>query len=216
MNMTSSTRSPLLRAAGLISFWGALLGAVGGIALIVAPPAVPPDRFSYPFDVGGFLLAESAFAVNHVLLLVGVLGLAGSGAAGTVRFSRSGPAIAAVGWAALAACELGAMTFATARYPSPETGVLDTCYGVSTILIGVGLVLTGIAVVRARVWTGWARYAPLACGVAVFVLVIPAVFGPFLVGRLVLTGWMLMLAGLGRALHTATRRPAGASVSATA
>jgi hypothetical protein len=50
----------------------------------------------------------------------------------------------------------------------------------------------------------------LACGVAVFVIVIPGVFGPFLVGRLVLSFWMLMFAGLGVALiGNATPRPAG-------
>src|SRR5262249_19247145 len=41
---------------------------------------------------------------------------------------------------------------------------------------------------------------PLACGVAVFVIVLPGVFGPFLAGRLAITVWMLGWAALGAAL----------------
>jgi hypothetical protein len=77
--------------------------------------------------------AELVFAVNHVLLLTGILGLARSGAAGTGRLGRAGT---------------------------------------------------------------------LICGIAVFVIVIPGIFGPFLAGRLALTAWMLMLGALGLALYT--------------
>jgi hypothetical protein len=68
---------------------------------------------------------------------------------------------------------------ANAAYPSPGTDVLDTWFGITSTLIGVGLVIAGIAVVRARVWVGWPRFVTLAGGVAVFVIVIPGVFAPF-------------------------------------
>jgi hypothetical protein len=45
----------------------------------------------------------------------------------------------------------------------------------------------------------------LICGVAVFVIVIPGVFGSFLAGRLAITVWMLMFAALGWALYTRVR-----------
>jgi hypothetical protein len=82
---------------------------------------------------------------------------------------------------------------------------MDMAYGVASILIGVGLTLAGLAVVRAGEWTGWRRFVPLICGVAVFIIVIPGVFGPFLAGRLVLAVWMLMFAALGWALYTQAR-----------
>ncbi len=89
------------------------------------------------------------------------------------------------------------MTLATSPYPSPETDFLDIWFGVASILIGIGLTLAGVAVARAGEWAGWRRFVVLICGVAVFIIVIPGVFGPFLAGRLVLTVWMLMLAALG-------------------
>jgi hypothetical protein len=94
------------------------------------------------------------------------------------------------------------MTLATSPYPSPRTDFMDMSFGVASILIGVGLVLAGVAVARAGEWAGWHRFVVLICGVAVFVIVTPGVFSPFLAGRLVLAVWMLMFAALGLALYT--------------
>jgi hypothetical protein len=84
---------------------------------------------------------------------------------------------------------------------------MDMAYGVASILIGVGLTLAGLAVVGAGEWAGWRRFVTLVCGVAVFVIVIPGVFGPFLAGRMALVVWMLMFSALGWALYTQTRVP---------
>ena len=99
------------------------------------------------------------------------------------------------------------MTLATSSYPSPGTDFMDMAYGVASILIGVGLTLAGLAVVRAGEWTGRRRFVPLICGVAVFVIVIPGVFGPFLAGRMAIVVWMLMFSALGWALYTRARIP---------
>lgn len=69
---------------------------------------------------------------------------------------------------------------------------------------------------RANEWAGWRRFVVLICGVAVFVIVIPGVFGPFLAGRLVLTVWMLMFSALGWALYTRARVPEVERAPATA
>jgi hypothetical protein len=63
------------------------------------PPAVSFDRFSYPYTPTGFLLAQFVFTSNHVLLLVGILGLARSGAAGSGLLGRVGLWISLVGMA---------------------------------------------------------------------------------------------------------------------
>lgn len=189
-----------VRTAGLLCLVGAVIGMVGGLVTGFISPAVASDRFSYPFTPTGYVVAEISFAVNHVLLLVGVLGVAWSGAAGARRLGRAGVRVSVVGLVALTLCELVAIALADSAYPTSRTDLLETGYGISTILIGVGLVMAGIGVVQTGRWSGWSRYVVLACGVAVFVIVIPGVFGPFLVGRLVLTFWMLMFAGLGFAL----------------
>jgi hypothetical protein len=80
------------------------------------PPAVSFDRFSSPYTPTGFLLAQFVFTSNHVLLLVGILGLARSGAAGSGLLGRVGLWISLVGMAALTMCEVWAMTFVTSSY----------------------------------------------------------------------------------------------------
>ena len=89
-------------------------------------------------------------------------------------------------------------------------------FGVASILIGVGLVLAGVAAARADEWTGWRRFVALICGVAVFAIVIPGILGPFLVARLASTVWMVMFAALGWALYTHARAPEGERAPVTA
>ena len=48
-----------------------------------------------------------------------------------------------------------------------------TLYSVASLAMMVGLILLGIAVLRAGRWGGWHRFIPLACG-----LHIPLVMGP--------------------------------------
>lgn len=196
-----------VKMAGLLCFVGAIVGAVGGIVTGFIPPVVSPDMYSFPYTPTGFLVAQSVFMLNHVLLLVGILALAYSDAVGSGLLGRAGVGVSVAGMAALTLCEIGAMTLATSPYPSPGTDMMDMAYGVATILIGVGMTLAGISVARAGEWGGWRRFITLACGVAVFVVVLPGVFGPFLVGRIVLTAWMLMFAALGWALFTHARTP---------
>jgi hypothetical protein len=216
MKNTSTVGSSFVKMAGLLCLVGAIIGLVSALVTAFIPPAVSLDRFSYPYTTTGFLFAHFVFMSNHVLLLVGILGLAQSGAAGSSLLGRVGLWISLVGMATLTLCEVWAMTFATSSYPGPGTDVLDTSFGVASILIGIGLILAGVAVARAGEWTGWRRFVALICGVAVFVIVIPGVFGPFLAGRLVLAVWMLMFAALGWALYTRTRVPEVGHAPATA
>ena len=207
MNNTSTAGFSFVKTAGLLCLVGAIIGVISGLVTAFIPPAVSFDRYSYPYTPTGFRLAQLVFMLNHVLLLIGILGLARSGAAGSGLLGRIGLWISAIGMATLTLCEVGAMTLATSPYPSPRTDFLDMAYGVASILIGVGLVLAGFAVARARKWGGWQRFVALICGVAVFVIVIPGVFGSFLAGRLALVVWMLMFAALGWALYNQGRVP---------
>jgi hypothetical protein len=207
MKNTSTAGSSFVKTAGLLCLVGAVIGVISGLVTAFIPPAVSSDWYSYPYTPTGFLVAQVVFILNHVLLLVGILGLARSGAAGTGLLGRVGLWISVLGMATLTVCEVGAMTLATSPYPSPRTDFMDMSFGVASILIGLGLVLAGVAVARAGEWTGWHRFVALICGVAVFVIVIPGVFGPFLAGRLALVVWMLMFAALGWALYTRARIP---------
>ncbi len=185
------------RSLGRVCLWAGLLGAASGVALAVAPAAVAEDRYSYPMTAAVFVAAQCWFAVQHLGLWAGIVGLGRSAA----QAPRGALRLAAAGMLLLAAAELAAITAAGSAYPGPGTGILDALYGVSTIAVGVGLVWAGVVVVRRRGWTGRRRWLPLVLGIWVFVPMLPALFGGFLAARLAITVWMVLFALLGWALE---------------
>jgi hypothetical protein len=177
-----------------------VLGALSGVALAVWPGQVADDMYSYPLTASGFVAAQVWFAVQHLGLLAGVLALGWSGVLSGPRLACWGTRLAAAGIALLAVTELLAITARDSTYPGEGTGVLDTLYGVSTVLAGVGLVVAGLAVRHGGVWQGWRRSVVLVSGVWVFVPMTPAILGPFVLARLAITAWMLLFAATGYAL----------------
>ena len=193
------------RRAGAIGFWAGVLGAASGLFLIFYPAAVDDGRYSYPFTATGFTIAQLWFCVQHLGLAVLLAALWTSGAAGRSGLGRIGVGGSVLAMLGLAAVEVAAISARDSLYPSPKTDTLDTWYGVTSIGIGVFLIVAGIAVLRTKAWTGWQRYLPLALGIYVFVPLTPGIFGPFVVGRLVISGWMVLFALLGWVF---LRRPA--------
>jgi len=119
-------------------------------------------------------------AVSHLLLLVGVVGLVRSGAAGRGRLAASGLWLTILGLALSIVAEYGWLT---------GTSALDALYGISALAITLGLILAGAAMVRGGRWTGWPRFTPLACGLYLPLVVGPAFALPGLLPHYAIGGW---------------------------
>jgi hypothetical protein len=189
-----------VRTLGRLCLAGGLIGVAGGLVTAFVPAAVGTDRFSYPYTPGWHLVAEAAYLLNHVLMLAGVLGVLRSRVAGSGALARTGGVLSVAGLGALGLCEIGAMPLANAPESSPAAGWLGAGYGVASLLTGTGLILLGTAVARHGDWTGWRRWIVLASGVTLFLVVVPAITGPFLAGRLGLVAWLALFIALGIAL----------------
>ncbi|GAA1554479.1 hypothetical protein GCM10009789_04850 [Kribbella sancticallisti] len=174
-----------------------MLGVAGGLFLIFYPAAVDDGRYSYPLTATGFAIIQLVFCVQHLGLVVLLAALWTSGAAGRSGVGRIGVGGSVLAMLGLAAVEVAAISARDSLYPSPETDTLDIWYGVTSMGIGVFLILAGIAVLRAKAWSGWPRYLPLALGIYVFVPLTPGILGPWVVARLAITGWMVLFAVLG-------------------
>jgi hypothetical protein len=190
----------VVRRAGDLCLWSGLLGAASGIFLAVVEPSVPDTRFSYPLTAGAFIAIQVWFGIQHLGLIAGQVGLWASGAVGRSRTALAGHLLGLGGMGLLAATEVLATTAAESPYPSSRTDVLDILYGVSSTVIGIGLVIVGVTALRAHVWASWRRWLPLAMGMWVFVPMTPAIMAGFLPARLSITAWMLMYAALGYVL----------------
>ncbi len=186
-----------IRTLGQLCIAGGAIGAAGGLITAFIPAAVSADRFSYPYTPGWFLVAQTAFLLNHLLMLAGVVGVLRSGAAGPGRLTRWGGRLSVAGLVALGLCELAAMPLLHAAESAPMAGLLGAGYGLACLLIGTGLVLLGVAVTRTGAWAGWRRWIVLACGVGIFLVAVPAITGPFLAGRLGLVAWVALFIALG-------------------
>lgn len=167
------------RLAGGIGLLGGLVGAGFAATELVSPSDV---------SLAGSL-RNSLF---HLAAIVGLVGLALLRAAGSTWTARVGVGAAMAGFALLVAAEL------TDPF---DSGTSETLFSISPLIIGVGMLVTGVAVLRERRWTGWRRFAPVVCGAYVFVIFLPLVItlgDPGLWATLAV--WELCFAALGLAV----------------
>ena len=193
MTQSIETRTSLLSrpqamasSASSLVILAAAVQALIGVATSTIYPALA-ERATSAFVYSGAILT-----LTHLMVLGGVAGLAVGTAAGTGWFKRVAFALALVGLSCLVLGE----------------GVLrvnfdlgNTFFGIASPLSAVGMILVGIAVLRAASWAGWHRLTPLACGLYVPVVLIPAFVlakGP---SFWALAGWAICFLFLGLAMR---------------
>jgi hypothetical protein len=142
------------------------LGAIVVQAIVVPRTDVPDDRWSYPWSSGAFVPISILWASLHVLVFLGVLGFARSGVAGGSRAARVGLPLALAGTALLVVGELASIPVRHEHVDDTGALVVGAIFGGAIVLTVVGFLAGGIATLRARLWSGWRRFAPLGVGIA--------------------------------------------------
>jgi hypothetical protein len=178
-----------------------LLGPPLAALMLLWPAQVAKGLLSYPFTRTGFLIVQTGFFVHHIGLVVLLIGFARSGAAGTGRIFRGAMWLAVIGMTLLSLAELNTMRYADWSTDKANAGAMGATYGIACNAIGLGLLVAGVGVLRARVWSGWRRFMPLIIGIATFVELTPGMFGGFVIARLAIGFWILLFAGLGHSLR---------------
>lgn len=209
MSLTSE-KSVSPRVAGVVGAIGSAASAV--TAIIVAAAVTPssevsPAMWSYPWSAAALVPVSILYAVLHAGILVGLLGLARVGP------GRVGALIAAAGTAVLTLAELASIPIADQRMDDTGPGLVGTTFGLGTVASAIGLVVAGVAIVRARRWTGWRRYIVLAAGLwtAVMVGLVNTAFLAVAVGiyGLALTAVFAALATAPASPNALVEQPAG-------
>ncbi len=188
-----------LRAYGLSGAAASVVGAICAPAIIAWAPMVSENQFSYPFDSVWYIATQSFFALQHLAMLPLFLGLLLLERRRPSRALRIGTWIALAGQIVLAGTELVALTATDALVTDTASEVVGSLYGVPMLMLGIGLLVAGIGAIRGRVFDGAAGWLVLTLGVYVFVVLIPAVFGPLVAGRIAIGVWLLGFAALGLA-----------------
>jgi hypothetical protein len=170
---------------------GGILGAAVAVLDMLIPPAVGPERWSYPHTATGFVLTEIAIVIAHILTALGILALTDQ--VGSSRAGLIGVRVAAAGLWLLAVCEVAAAAIAGVLANSVQAQLVGASFGVTSLVYAIGAVVGGIALVRLRAGQPWARWSLLVSGVFVVAVVDPATLagGPT-VRYLALALWSLM------------------------
>lgn len=172
-----------VRDAGLWLVVGALIGVGIGVKEGIVPT---------PFGTTENIVMQAIVIVANALVLVGVIGLARSGATGNGRLGRIGMAVALAASAIFLPAEVLVAI-------NEELG--GALLGLCALAQGLGLLLAGIAVLRARRWNGWHRFTPLLCGLYTVLVLIPALALSDGYNAWALAGWQIPFVLLGLALR---------------
>ena len=89
-------------------------------------PQVTEERFSYPFDEFWFVIAELAYAFQHVLLVAGSWPFCGCPAVGASRAALIATRVAVAGLVLLVVAELSALCLYDAAMDSSLTTVITS------------------------------------------------------------------------------------------
>jgi hypothetical protein len=191
-----------VRQAGVACTIGGGLWVIALMAAVLFNDAIYGSTMNYR-------LWEGSLIVVQILLLIGVAGLAMSGAAGDGWLGRIGLGIAL----------LGRTSFLIGEISSFARGSDDEIFvPLGALLTGIGMVVTGIAVVRARRWQGRQRFLPLLAGLYPFVAMFPlfAILGEPPIAVLALWGVVWLLLGLALQANAGTARARQQTATASA
>jgi hypothetical protein len=134
-------------------------------------------------------------AISHVLLAAGVLGLARTGAPGRGGLATAGVGLTLLGLAVLIVAE------AISQVNQDTAGLF---YSSATLLMLLGLILLGIAVLRTGRWTSWRRFTPLVCGLYILLIMAPSFALPGFASNYAIGVWGVCWLLLGVALLAET------------
>lgn len=140
--------------AGLCGIVGGMLWFASGVVGMFVPQVNEPGT-------AAFLIGGAVATLSLALLLVGFLGIAWGDALGG-RFGKALFAVALLGYALMV---VGALQTVAGVGPllDPEAG-LALIYLLGRLIAAVFALLTGIAVLAARRWRGWASFLPVLLG----------------------------------------------------
>jgi hypothetical protein len=183
MKEDGMSSSSFVHTAGRSLIIGALLGIGVGIKEALFPT---------PFGTLQNVIMQGIVIIANTLVLIGVIGLARSGAAGESWLAKVGLGIAVLASALF-------LPFEVLVTVNEELG--GPLLGLTAMLQGLGLLLAGIAVLRAGCWSHWRRFTPLLCGLYTFLILIPALALSDGYNAWALAGWQIPFLLLGFALY---------------
>jgi hypothetical protein len=173
---------------GKIAGWGAVLGGIFGVLgpawLLTIADKRSDDFVNTKLSSGTFTATELLWTLTHILLFIGVLAWVRGGFTGSTKAARVAAFVALIGFALQIPAEFGYAFVPTAEVSDTLPVILSSVFGLSMVMIGIGLIVAGVDTRRQQSWSGWRASTPLAWGVLAVVSIV-LTFVVFLVGLIV-------------------------------
>jgi hypothetical protein len=168
--------SVFLPAVGLIAAAATQIDAAIITNAYRSESPAPKDSLNFPWygHLAGQISTWWSFA--GLFLAVGFGALARSRALRSNTTGRVGAWVAVLGAATVVVANFLSAANADAMTHGGIGDVIGAMFGGATVLLGLGLTLAGVAVLRSRAWRGVARFVPLANGLWCFAM-IALIFG---------------------------------------
>lgn len=132
---------------------------------------VPVDRLNFPYEGSMAVAMSLGWGLAQALFVVSLIAFARSGATGTGRVGRLGSGLLIAGGIVFVAAQLLSAILGDARADEPAAVVAVMLFATGSLCTALGFVVAGAGALRARRWTSWRRFTPLAVGAAMLCLV---------------------------------------------
>src|SRR5215213_6988396 len=144
-----------------------------------------------PPGSAAFLASETIYSIVQALLLFGFFGIYWGGGVGQGVFGKIAFGLGA----------LGHLVFLAGEIHSLVAGTLSDLVPLGALVSAIGILVTGIAVVAAKQWRGWARWIPLLTGLYPWLVMFPLLFISGEPNSYTIAGWGLLRLALGLAIR---------------
>jgi hypothetical protein len=200
-----------LRAAlapGLLTIIAAAVQGDGAVITAAYRNGSPisDEQLSYPWAGATAISTSLIWGVTQVLIVIGLVAFARSGAAPTTA-GRIGGRLAVAGAMLYVVGHALSLVAYDAALDDPISVAVLSSFGVGTLLTAVGLIMAGTATLRSGVWSGWRRFTPLVLGAWMVVMMplqltpaLPVAVGVYAAATMAL-GLALVVEGLARESH---------------
>jgi hypothetical protein len=159
--------SPMVRRSAVLGVVGAAIIGLGGVwtQVVAVSSDVSKKQMSYPWSSGTFARIELLWAAGESLIVVALWAIGRTGVVDDSRVGRIGWRLALLGTAGIALNEIALIPFSERGVDDIGPVIVESLFGLATVLSAIGLLLMGRAVRASGRWTGWRQHALLAAGV---------------------------------------------------
>lgn len=154
----------MLPGAAALMYAGIQIDGGVVVSAMRSTSTVPENRLNFPLSGSLATTAEIVWGLSQVAFLIALVGFRRRPAVASSRAGRIGALLAIVGGLLFLGGHAVCLLFPDALVSDAagETGV--SLFGVGSVFIAVGFLVSGVAVLLSGAWTGWRRLTPLAVG----------------------------------------------------